>query len=798
VGSSPETAQHTISNGHLLRDDERQMIRPKVIHVSLILRAIAAEAGCPAKDHLDVPSKKTQIASENSEMGIIAILRGSREASDVDREGHAMKSPWGLLALTTTLVFIPAGSAIGRGPAPASPAEARVQQKSNTGEEKAPSKPAADDAVIIQGKTVDEWLAALKDRDPAKRKRAVAVVGGCAADPDVPENEKTRLQTALVSLLSDKDEQVRREAAFYSDLFRFSGSAEAMNRLLEEHRRTVDPTRRVIRLVDADGRPVQGAVASSFFSRDADREPSFTAAPPSEMATSNARGQVALTLEIPSHLDAAGIYAIRPHDGRPLVGVGNVTREELDKPITIVMHPACRVRLRVECPGFRELEEKFHVELDGPDWWRAAYVWLGDNHRAARPLFTSSTRGELEFLLPPGRYMIMAYGTDVKIVDRIIEVQPGHRLLHLGIIETSPSDALTQGDFQGFWRSVHRDAKANLDEQAGEEHFTFRRPRFGRRLKGETREARDLAYSPDGKLLATAHSYNADPGEVKLWDPTTGTQLATLSVPDGSVQRVAFTADGKFLAGRLSLPDDPRSSSAVVLWDVASRGAVRTIGGPAGPFSAMALAPDGRVLATLGKDRAVRFWDVASGAETRRIDGIGSGAVLAFAPDGRTLAMNGAGGAPILWDIPGNRLRATLEAAGEPFTLRSVAFAPNGQTLAAAGSVPRGGSRVRLYDLTQDPPTRRAECTFHVPERGRLNVLASDIAFAPDGRRVVGAMMDTIVIWDAQTGLERDSLHRQMGSSGDRLAVSPDGRWLAVTQPGGNGVSFLDISPSGP
>jgi hypothetical protein len=62
----------------------------------------------------------------------------------------------------------------------------------------------------------------------------------------------------------DKDEQVRQAAAFYADLFRASRSPEMMERLLEEHRRAVGPTRRVIRLVDAAGRPVQGAVIACF------------------------------------------------------------------------------------------------------------------------------------------------------------------------------------------------------------------------------------------------------------------------------------------------------------------------------------------------------------------------------------------------------------------------------------------------------------------------------------------------------------------------------------------------------
>ena len=75
----------------------------------------------------------------------------------------------------------------------------------------------------------------------------------------------------------------------------------------------------------------------------------------------------------------------------------------------------------------------------------------------------------------------------------------------------------------------------------------------------------------------------------------------------------------------------------------------------------------------------------------------------------------------------------------------------------------------------------------------------SDVAFTPDGRRIVGLLIDRIVIWDAATGAELDSLERNGGtSSHDRLAISPDGRWLAITQPGENSIGLLDISPTGP
>jgi WD40 repeat protein len=664
---------------------------------------------------------------------------------------------------------------------------------------------------VSQGRTIDEWLAALKDRDPAVRRRAVEALGERTLDPAMPPGERSRLQLAVNSLmLSDKDPDVREAAGFFSTLQSIAGSPERVKQALEERRRVVRPTRTPIRLVDTAGRPVAGALAGSFLWRDVDREPSFQPASPQEGATSDARGELALMLEVPGHLDAAAVYAIRRDGDSSLVGLRRVTGEEIrgGRPVAVVLHPACRVRVRVECPGFRELEEKYRVDLRGGDWWRAAYVWLGTDHRSPRPLFTSSSRGELEFLLPPGRYLIMAYGSDVNNVERVIEVKPGHRVLGLGVLEVEPSESIKQGQFKGFWRSIGREPVAGPRPAPGgrgaEELVTFRRPRWGLLLKGETRQAQDVAFSPDGKLLATSHSYNADPGEVRLWDATTGANVATWTVAGRSVLTLAFSPDSKLLAGRVYPLVDPRSSIEVALWDVASRRELRTLGGPGVRIAAMAFSTDGRVLATCGSDRAVRLWDVASGRVSRRIDGMGPGRALAFSPDGKSLAMNGTGGALVVWDIVANRASATMEPAAEKFTVTSIAFAPDGRSLAACGSVPSADGqgqlgRARLYDLTQDPPVRRAQM---VPDprdpAGTDRNWISDIAFTPDGRRVVGVLMNTIVTWDAATGAERDSLERGMGGSADHLAVSPDGRWLAVTQPAGNGVGILDIGPTGP
>ena len=262
--------------------------------------------------------------------------------------------------------------------------------------------------------------------------------------------------------------------------------------------RAVDPTRRAIRLVDAQGRPVEGALASTYFQRDIDREPSFIVPEPLEAATSNARGLLALKLEIPGHLDGAGIYAIRQRKGRPLVGLLKVTREELDKPITITMHPACLVLFQIESTGLPALETKYHAELTGPGWWRAAYIVLGAGIEGTpRPLFASSTNGELEFLLPPGRVTLHAYGSDVKWVERPIDVKPDDRELVLGTLDPSPRPWDAEN---GRFPDHHR---VRQNRARGDDQIVFRRIRY-LPLRGLAREAGDVAFSPDGKFLATA------------------------------------------------------------------------------------------------------------------------------------------------------------------------------------------------------------------------------------------------------------------------------------------------------
>jgi WD40 repeat protein len=127
-------------------------------------------------------------------------------------------------------------------------------------------------------------------------------------------------------------------------------------------------------------------------------------------------------------------------------------------------------------------------------------------------------------------------------------------------------------------------------------------------LVGHTDQVWSVAFTTDGKTLATG----GDDQTVKLWDLTTGKERATLKGHPGVVRSVAVTADGKLLASggyQLVSKDPPKYSGVVKLWDPATGKERATLKLPEA-VNAVAISADGKTLA-VAEVEGIKLWDVA-------------------------------------------------------------------------------------------------------------------------------------------------------------------------------------------
>jgi WD40 repeat protein len=173
-------------------------------------------------------------------------------------------------------------------------------------------------------------------------------------------------------------------------------------------------------------------------------------------------------------------------------------------------------------------------------------------------------------------------------------------------------------------------------------------------------------------------------------------------------------------------------------------------------------SPDAQTLATSGWDKSLQLWDVAS---LRHVKLLGLDVrSMAFSPDGKTLAIAPSAGRSLrLWDVIARCERASITQPSEVF---GVAFSPDGKLLATAG----GDSTVRLWEVA----TKRELSTLkgHTARVFR-------VAFSPDGRTLAsGGADNTVRLWDvtARRAMTTFEGHTAPVSS---LAFCPDGRLVA-------------------
>jgi WD40 repeat protein/serine/threonine protein kinase len=333
-----------------------------------------------------------------------------------------------------------------------------------------------------------------------------------------------------------------------------------------------------------------------------------------------------------------------------------------------------------------------------------------------------------------------------------------------------------------------------------------------RTLKGHKFYVDSLAFGSDGNRLASAGSTllagdEGYLGEVKLWDTASLQQVRPLTLKGHTapVRSVAFSPDGKLLAsgaGESRLGPSgfgrPSGEDNVILWDAVNGKEVRRfkITGPEGDISSLAFSPDGKLLASgrmvfrgLGrggrgikfedlKERdAISLWDTTTGEVIRRFKWPTEGAIsLAFSPDSKRLACgdyNGKGEIK-LWEVATGRELLTFK--GHTLPVGSLAFSPDGRLLASTNAVVGTGakkSEVRLWDATSGQELRLIEVATDTA------VSLPRLAFSSDSKRLAGTLNNTVKVWDVKTGQEM-TLKSHTGGVGS-VAFSPDGKRIAST-----------------
>ena len=297
--------------------------------------------------------------------------------------------------------------------------------------------------------------------------------------------------------------------------------------------------------------------------------------------------------------------------------------------------------------------------------------------------------------------------------------------------------------------------------------------------------ARSLAFSPDGKQLASGYQY----GSVRLWDVdktiavkegNTADSAQTIRIGDVALVSLAYSPDGKRLAVG-------SADYRITLLDLINRKVLHSFVGHDGEVTALAFSPDGTRLASASHDRTVKVWDSSSGKKLLTLAGH-SGPVdaVAYSADGKSIASAIDKTHIRLWDASTGKTLGTLDSRvapvedivvekhdyipyldefseGMPGRVLSLAFSPDGKRLAAGSQE----GFINQWDLASGKKQTM------VPRRSVYDTddRALKAMYSSDGKELISVHTGRGYAqkWDSKTG-----------KGGERFALLGTGRFKSV------------------
>ena len=246
---------------------------------------------------------------------------------------------------------------------------------------------------------------------------------------------------------------------------------------------------------------------------------------------------------------------------------------------------------------------------------------------------------------------------------------------------------------------------------------------------------REIAYSPDGKLIAAAGALGT-----WLYDAESRAKFGLIA---GGAYTIAFNPNGDTLATASG------SRRTVHLWDVNTQ---RKVGDLLFPgkrgVTALTHTLDGTTLAVGYGNGDIALWDTETQTKTALLTTTSSVLwALAFSPDGQMLASGGYKDSTIsLWDVRTQMLVGTFDGHSRPtrstnHAVSSIAFSPDGKTLASGSTI---DCTLRVWDVAS-----RAQTALLLElDTERLDGVNS-VSFSPDGTLLASASNDGVIrMWN--------------------------------------------------